>query len=83
VEFSLAETYAVNQNAFGEIILELSPVRGDGAQMKDYYDDGVYIAMRFINCISFLDGTVYTTDIESHYPLLRRNLKQNNSLEGV
>jgi hypothetical protein len=79
VEFSLAEIYAVNQNAFGEILINLSPSRADIRKMKLNIEDNVLIGARFINVLDFGEDT-YDIGLKSHYPLLRRELSGVNSL---
>jgi len=70
-EFSLPETYAVNQSTFGEILLDFAPTRSDLYRADDP-DAGVCLAMRFVNNIQIDSSRHVKLGFKSHGPLLRR-----------
>ncbi len=70
-EFSLAETYSVNHDAFGEILLDFNPSRADLYRAADE-DVGICIAMRFMNRIKIRGERHLDLGFTSHTPLFTR-----------
>ena len=70
-EFSLAETYAVNKSAFGEILIKFAPTKANLARIE-YPSEGVFLGMRFINTLQAHADSQLSLGFTSHYPLLRR-----------
>lgn len=68
-EFSLAQTYSVNQTVFGELFIQFAP--DPSPRSDDLAPPESLIGMRFMNQMVFPETRV-TLGLHSHYPLYRR-----------